>query len=114
MKVLIVGGSHQGKSAYADAHFGAEATAFRALHEYARERMSNGEPVAETVLAALSARGSWVVICDEIGCGPIPLDQFDRAYREQVGRLCCDIAEMADAVVRIVCGIPVAIKGELP
>lgn len=55
-----------------------------------------------------------IVLLDEIGCGIIPLDRADRLWREQTGRCGCLLAESAQTVVRICCGIPSAIKGELP
>jgi adenosyl cobinamide kinase/adenosyl cobinamide phosphate guanylyltransferase len=55
-----------------------------------------------------------VVICREVGSGVIPLDPKARAWREAVGRLCCALAKEATAVVRVVAGIPVVLKGVLP
>ena len=51
-----------------------------------------------------------VVVCREVGCGVIPLDRGDRDRREAVGRLCCALAEHAEAVYRINCGIPMRLK----
>jgi adenosylcobinamide kinase/adenosylcobinamide-phosphate guanylyltransferase len=55
-----------------------------------------------------------VITCDEMGSGVIPLERGDRVLREAVGRIANELARNADTVVRVVCGIPVAIKGELP
>lgn len=52
-----------------------------------------------------------VVVCDEVGSGVIPVDQAQREAREATGRLCCRLAEQAETVVRIVCGIATVIKG---
>ena len=38
----------------------------------------------------------------------------ERRGREAVGRLCVRLAQRAECVVRMVCGIPTVIKGELP
>ncbi len=54
-----------------------------------------------------------VVICNEVGSGIIPVDRKTRLGREAAGRLCVLLAKKADAVVRMVCGIPNIIKGEL-
>lgn len=54
-----------------------------------------------------------VVICNEVGSGVIPMELSERMGREAVGRLCVRLAEKADTVVRMVCGIPSVIKGEL-
>ena len=53
-----------------------------------------------------------VILCDEVGCGVVPMDREDRAWRERVGRTCCALAEQADCVVRLYCGIPSILKGE--
>lgn len=54
------------------------------------------------------------VVCREVGSGVIPLDPNERAWREATGRLCCALAKEATAVVRVVSGIPVVLKGEPP
>ena len=54
-----------------------------------------------------------IVTCSEVGAGIVPLDAQERAWREAVGRMSCELASQADAVVRMVCGIPVVLKGEL-
>ena len=55
-----------------------------------------------------------VVIATEVGGGVVPVDPEERAAREAAGRLACLLAQRADAVVRVFCGIPVVLKGELP
>ena len=51
-----------------------------------------------------------VIIADEIGCGVVPIDRKDRAWRENAGRALCVIAQNADVVIRVMCGIGVRIK----
>ena len=55
-----------------------------------------------------------LVLCCEVGSGVIPLAREDRIFRETTGRLCVKLAKEAESVVRMVAGIPVCIKGELP
>ena len=52
-----------------------------------------------------------VVIATETGCGVIPLDPRERRNREAAGRLSCLLAERAETVVRVCCGIPQVLKG---
>ena len=54
--------------------------------------------------------GNRIIICDEIGCGLVPVDAFEREYREAAGRICTVLAEHADEVYRVVCGIGMRIK----
>ena len=51
-----------------------------------------------------------IVIADEIGNGIVPLDAFEREYREQTGRAEILLAKKADEVVRVICGIGQKIK----
>ena len=59
-------------------------------------------------------RAKAFVLCREVGSGVIPMDPKEREWREATGRLCCALAKEATAVVRVVAGIPIALKGELP
>ena len=77
------------------------------VQELARER-TDLDALADE-LAAHEA-----VIATEIGGGVVPTDREERETRERAGRLSCLLAERADAVVRVFCGIPTVIKGELP
>jgi adenosylcobinamide kinase/adenosylcobinamide-phosphate guanylyltransferase len=66
----------------------------------------------ETWFAHLCAKA--VVVCGEVGCGVVPLDGSERLWREEVGRASTRLAAEAQAVVRLVCGLPHILKGELP
>ena len=52
-----------------------------------------------------------VITCDEIGCGIVPIDADDRFWREMTGDACQYLAARAGTVFRVVCGIPMALKG---
>ena len=52
-----------------------------------------------------------VITCDEIGCGIVPIDKTDRLWREMSGDACQYLALRAAKVCRVVCGIPMALKG---
>lgn len=51
-----------------------------------------------------------IVISDELGCGIVPMDRDDRRYRENNGRVMCVLAAKAEAVTRLICGIPQKLK----
>ena len=65
------------------------------------------EQLLEELLAGPKDR---VLVTDEIGCGIVPADAFERLYREGTGRLCCRIAGEADEVWRVCCGTGMRIK----
>ena len=53
------------------------------------------------------------VTASEVGGGVVPLDPNEREARERAGRLACLLAERADTVMRVFCGIPRVLKGEI-
>ena len=85
---------------------------FSHLERFIRREMEAGRDPKEEVKALLERSDPRVVIADEIGCGLVPIDPFERAWREETGRILCALAREAEAVVRVHCGFPQAIKGE--
>ena len=52
-----------------------------------------------------------VVVTDEVGYGIVPMEAEERAWREACGRVCTVLAQQAEEVVRVCCGIGRRIKG---
>lgn len=109
MTILIIGGAHQGKAALAKRLYPA-LPLVQNLHERVRAELAAGRDP----MKLLEILRGCVVTCDEVGCGVVPIDRADEAYREAVGRLCCALAAGADAVMRVTAGLPQYIKGEKP
>ena len=70
--------------------------------------------MSETACILNNATEKSLILIDEIGSGIIPMEKTERIWREKVGRAGCILAEHADTVIRVICGIPLALKGELP
>ena len=51
-----------------------------------------------------------LVISDEVGNGIVPLEPLEREYRERLGRILCFLAERADRMERILCGVGQRLK----
>lgn len=120
---MITGGAFQGKTRYtvenlhiSDLVNGADCDFINikninGYHILVRRLMENGiDPIAYTERFCRENPDSTVII-DEIGCGIIPMEKEERQWRGAVGRCGCIIAENSEKVVRMVCGIPVFIKG---
>ena len=86
------------------------------LQDALRDAMDEGEPAADIDARAAqfaeALSGKEVISCCEVGNGIVPTDPVERAWRELVGRTVNILARRADCVVRMVCGIPVVLKGE--
>ena len=92
----------------------AEARIWDNFEEWFREKLQESAPKSPSPeaesMAYLEKHPDTVIICDEVGSGIVPLDSFEREYRERLGRLLCEIAAKAERVERIVCGIGQRIK----
>lgn len=64
-----------------------------------------------TALADRLAAQYKVIVATEAGGGVVPIDPIQRAEREAAGRLSCLLAERAETVVRVFCGLPMILKG---
>ena len=127
--ILIIGGAYQGKLDYAKAAFslapediftctGTEIDfskpCVNALEEFCYACIQREmDPIAYVQ----EHREDWqnsILICNDLSSGVVPIDPAQRAAREAAGRLACLLAERADCVVQMFCGLPTVLKGELP
>lgn len=124
---LIVGGAFQGKKAAAckryhilDEEFEDGTTCeleriytcrgVYHFHEYVRRLLEDTGDTGDLAERLYAANPHIVIICNELGYGVVPIQPFDREYRETVGRICCKIAEHSEEVIRIVSGLCMVIK----
>lgn len=123
--ILVTGGGFQGKTEYACGTFQIakeeaadgmtcsleaiyETKLLYHFHEYIRRCMEQDQ---ELDLDELEKQNPGIVlVTNELGYGVVPIDKFDRAYREKTGRVCCQVAKRAEEVHRVVCGIGMVIK----
>ena len=115
--ILIIGGAGQGKLDYVLRQTGYTPDQVAHTPEEAKTRpvfdgLEQWPHLDEEEL--LTANPNLILICDEVGCGVVPIDPDQRAWREDVGRLCCRLARRAERVERVFCGLPMTLKGETP
>lgn len=105
--VLVVGGINQGKYAFAKS---LSEDVVIDLQVEIRRCMEQGEDPWELAEQVQLQHPNGVITMAELGCGLIPIDAFEREYREVVGRISCELAKNAEAVYRVCCGIATQIK----
>ena len=114
--ILVVGGIASGKRTYArslgftDSDICEELSSSCPVLLDAQE-LVRPEDVDAALLAELLAASKQVVLCQEVGSGIVPISRGEREWRDRVGSLSKSLAEQADAVVRMVSGIPQVLKG---
>lgn len=128
---LIVGGFSQGKLTYAlenesftmaEVIDGAicdlgeiidveEVKAIDHLETLIRRFMDEQKVVPDAFILEIVKKNPDVVfICDDIGSGIVPNDEFERQWRDKTGEICCMLAAKAQRVIRMIAGIPQVIK----
>ncbi len=128
---LVIGGYSQGKLDYvlehyklenyvlldgerlANAYFVAHEEAIvivNALHKFVKATLKKGDNPEAYMISFVEEHPNCIVICDEIGNGIVPIDAFERDYREKTGRLLIELAKKAESVERVICGIGQKIK----
>ena len=82
------------------------------FHKWVNKELKENRNPEEKLKAFLERATdiNCVIISDEIGNGIVPVDAFEREYRERTGRMLIKLAEPADEVVRVICGIGQKIK----
>lgn len=80
------------------------------FHQWVKRRILDGGCPEEEIISFLDDHENCIIICDEIGNGIVPLDKFEREYRERVGRILIELAKRAEEVERVLCGIGQKIK----
>lgn len=80
------------------------------FHNWVNKELKENRNPEEELEAFLKKGVRFVIISDEIGNGIVPVDTFERDYRERTGRMLITLASQADEVVRVICGIGQKIK----
>lgn len=74
------------------------------FHEFIRRWLLAGRSAKDLRERILADNRQIALISDEIGCGLVPVDGFERYYREEAGRVLTGLAEHASRVDRVICG----------
>lgn len=108
--ILIIGGAYQGKTEYAKTQFDSQYKIVNQYHLKVKEQLQNGQDPLREAEKLLTQEDRLIIISDEIGCGLVPVDAFERRYREISGRVNCYLAGEAEQVIQMVSGIATRIK----
>ena len=129
--VLITGGAFQGKleiarELYRKQNPGKEPTVLEGelaalgqlqqadiisqFHLWLRALLQEGKDPYSMVEGLLAENPGVLVVMDQLGCGIVPVDAFDREWRETAGRIGCLLAKQADEVYLVNCGIARRLK----
>jgi adenosylcobinamide kinase / adenosylcobinamide-phosphate guanylyltransferase len=84
------------------------------MHTGRKSDRHNRSRVRELRDAIHSSSTSIIAVSNEVGSGVVPAFRSGRVYRDMLGQLNQEVAAIADNVVLMVAGMPLALKGRLP
>jgi len=110
--IFVTGPLFAGKRAYIQSALGLSDEQLAARAVWDVEQLAAQVSDLEALAEKLSRHE--IVIASETGGGVVPTDPAERAAREAAGRLSCLLAQRAETVIRVVCGLPQVLKGNAP
>ena len=80
------------------------------FHNWVKMKLAcDGNPEQE-IFGFIEKYPDSVIISDEVGNGIVPVEAFEREYRERTGRILVELAKKAEEVERVICGMGQKIK----
>jgi adenosyl cobinamide kinase/adenosyl cobinamide phosphate guanylyltransferase len=80
------------------------------LNNWIKSQIKNNGNPEDKITNFINNYPDCIIISDEIGNGIVPIDKFEREYRERTGRIQIELARKATEVERVICGIGQKIK----
>ena len=72
--------------------------------------LKNQQDILQEIQKKLPDCQNKIIITQEVGCGLVPIDPKERQWREAVGRMNQLLAEYAESVERVCCGLGMYLK----
>ena len=125
---LVIGGYAQGKLNYVLGKYDVEASkifdgeipenieersgtvVINHFHNWLKTKIAYVGCPEKEILEFVEKYPNCVIISDEVGNGIVPIEVFEREYRERTGRILVELAKRAEEVERVICGIGQKIK----
>ena len=108
--ILITGGRYQGKLSYAQSIACPENTIIDNCDDMIRQELGDGETPENVIAGWRNVPEDSILILNDVSMGIVPIDKNERVFRETVGKVGVMLAENADSIYRVFCGIPMKIK----
>ena len=80
------------------------------LHHWIKSRIAKGGCPEEEIIAFVENCPNCVIISDEVGNGIVPIDAFEREYRELTVIILVELVKKSFVFFLLICGIGQKIK----
>ncbi len=109
--ILVIGGAYQGKKEYVKQHFSfSDDNIVYDFHDFVFNLVKDNVDPLEYVTKNINDFKDKLIICDDVSCGIVPIDEVERRFREQLGRTLVFISKNSDEVHRVFVGLGIRLK----
>ncbi len=109
--ILVIGGAYQGKKEYVKQNFSvSDDNIFYDFHDYVFNLVKDGIDPLEYVTNNINDFKDKLIVCNDVSCGIVPIDEVERLFREQLGRTLVYLSKNSDEVHRVFVGLGVRLK----
>ena len=125
--ILVIGGAYQGKLDFVknefnisndDIFFCSENNCYidfdkkviNSLHLFILSMIKNNKEPVSYIKENIEKFKDKIIICDDISCGIVPIEEDMRILREKIGYSLSIITKESERVIRVFCGVPMDLK----
>lgn len=125
--ILAIGGAYQGKLDFVknefnisndDIFFCSENNCYidfdkkviNSLHLFILSMIKNNKDPVSYIKENIEKFKDKIIICDDISCGIVPIEEDMRILREKIGYSLSIITKESERVIRVFCGVPMDLK----
>ena len=125
--ILVIGGAYQGKLDFVknefnisndDIFFCSENNCYidfdkkviNSLHLFILSMIKNNKDPVSYIKENIEKFKDKIIICDDISCGIVPIEEDMRILREKIGYSLSIITKESERVIRVFCGVPMDLK----
>ncbi len=125
--ILVIGGAYQGKLDFVKNEFNIsnediffcsdnncyidfDKKVINSLNLFILSMIKNNKEPVSYIKENIEKFKDKIIICDDISCGIVPIEEDMRILREKIGYSLSLITKESKRVIRVFCGIPMDLK----
>lgn len=125
--ILVIGGAYQGKLDFVKNEFNIsnediffcsdnngyidfDKKVMNGFHLFILSMIKNNKEPVSYIKENIEKFKDKIIICDDISCGIVPIEEDMRILREKIGYSLSLITKESKRVIRVFCGVPMDLK----
>lgn len=125
--ILVIGGAYQGKLDFVKDEFNISSEdiffcsvendyidfnkkVINSFHLFILSMIKNDKDPILYIKENIEKFSEKIIVCDDISCGIVPVEEDMRILREKIGYSLSIITKKSERVIRVFCGLPMDLK----